>query len=358
MRPYNRRGGYLRNAAIRFANDRNYNRAVRDAARAATVGVTSMVAAAGRKLYRKKKKQPAVVASNIGTARRIKTKKKRIVKKAPMSKLVADLSHLKKITDADTGTLIYRARTTGRVLAGVNQQSYASIVMNSTSTIETILAELRFFNPAVPGTLTQASGATGTYSRNFYFKNGYIKFKIRNNYQVPCRCVLYACSPKEDTDLTVSTAFTDGLADVGNPDNASPLVFLTDSPLFYDLWKINKSCSSILQPGEEMDYNMSLGAFEYNPADVDSHSLSYQKQYKASIYFVRVEGILGHDSTADEQGCLAGGIDWMADRTFTVEYPAGVNIKYIVVSNGADSFTNAALVSSKPVSDNIVYSVS
>lgn len=311
--------------------------------------------------YNKYRGQPVVpqkVAAGL-TSRQKKAIKKRggIVPKSKPS-LKKQVTELKKQVNASNGTLIYRARQTFRALAAVNQQTHIMTENIAMANLEVVLAELRFFNPAVPGTLTQGSGASGTYTREYMFKSIATNVTIRNNYQVPAKVTYYIVAPKEDTSIAPLTSFTNGLTDVGAPSSSSQLVHLTDSDEFNDLYRIVSSKSKVLLPGMQMHALHSVKDILYSPATYDSHSLSYQKKYGSYMILVRVEGVIAHDSSADQQGLAQAGVDVLADTTYRVIYDAGIDLKYIVVNDASDSFTNGALVSSMPVADNIPYSVS
>jgi len=271
--------------------------------------------------------------------------------------LKSQVKDIKKCLSSNQGTLIYRLRGTSRCVCAVNSITHAQFASNQMANYETVLGELRFFDIDTPGTLIQASGASGTYYREYLFKSVYSHYQCVNNYQVPCKVTLYLCRPKEDTSISPTTAFTDGLTDVGNPSSSSPLIHITDSDEFTDLWKIDKSQSKVLMPGQKLDMFTSDKNVLYSPATFDSHNLPYQKRFHCWAYVIRVEGVLGHDTTADEQGFLAGGVDMSCDQIYTVSYDAGIDLKYIVLSNSSDTFTNGGVISSKPVSDNIGYSI-
>lgn len=283
----------------------------------------------------------------------------RVSRKRPIPKkgLKNQVKELKRLAEADTGELIYRDRATDAVLCSVNGTAHSDFVLNSTSHLEGVLAQLRYYNPSVPGTLTTADGATGSFEKEFYFTTCYGNLTCRNNYQVPVDVSIYLVKVKNDTSIIPTTAFTDGLADVGSPTSTSPLVYLTDSPIFNDLWKITNTYKFKLSPGQQKSYSASTPKFMYDPSLTDVHGLVYQRKNKTMAFIVRVEGVIGHDTTADEQGCLAAGVDVMFDRTFKVKYQAGADIKYIHVVNSASTFTNGGVVSNKPVSDNQQYSV-
>lgn len=293
------------------------------------------------------------------TARQKKNIKKRggVIPKQKKS-VKAQIKELKKSIQQSEGVLIYRKRGTSRLIGSVNQQSFGASEDLTIANLETVLAQLRFFNPAAPATLTQGSGASGTYYREYLFKSIHTNVTVRNNYQIPCKCTLYVVTPKEDTNISATTAYTDGLADVGNPSYASPLCYLTDSDEFNDLWKIQSTKVKMLMPGEQMHSLHSVKDILYSPATYDSHALAYQKRFGSYQIIVRIDGVLAHDSSADQQGFAQCGCDIAWDTTFKVEYDAGVDLKFIYLDDTSDSFTNGALVSSMPVADNIPYSLS
>lgn len=277
--------------------------------------------------------------------------------RAEIKNIKGKLNDMNQLVHNDMGKLVYRLRSTGTLSSAVNQQNQAQIIANSTSTIETVLAQLRYYDPSNPSTLVTASGVTGTFSKDFLITRSYYKLVVQNNYQVPCHVTIYLCRPKEDTSIGPQTAFTEGLTDVGNPSANSTLVYLTDSEIFQDLWKVENSEKKYLQPGEFCTLAVGDKKYTYDPSVVDSHALSYQSQYKAAVYVLRVEGPLCHDSVADQQGTGQGGVDYQLNRTFEVEYQAGAQIHYIVSSDTSDTFTNSAVCSNKPVSDNQSYSL-
>lgn len=295
-------------------------------------------------LYQRRKPLPLL--------KKVKTKGKG---KSTLTKQVRNLS---KIAKANMGTLIYRKRTTERLLSSVNEKGYGVAGGDITmSSFETVLGELRFFNPSAPGTLIQGSGASGTYQRSYLFKSVSGKLVAKNNYQVPCRFTVTVCSAKEDTSINPATAFQNGLVDAGNPSSQSQRTYWTDSAEFQRLWKIEKTVRKVLEPGRMMQCSHVVRNVMYDPAIFDSHAQAYQKKNKCWCFLIKVEGLIGHDTSADQQGMTQVGVDIVCDYTYVVEYDAGIDLKYIVVSDGSDTFTNGAVVSSKPVSDNIGYSV-
>lgn len=259
----------------------------------------------------------------------------------------------------NTAQLIYKKSMSAREVTTTRNQTCNYYEGFSMAQYETVLAELRFFNPSAPATLIQGSGASGTYDRSYHFSNIYAKLTAVNNYQVPVKVKLYVVSPREDTSIAPHTAFTNGLTDVGAPTSTSPLLDLSDSPEFLKLWKIESNIKKVLMPGDTCTITHSVKDVMYDPAIYDSHALSFQGKFKNFVFVVRVVGVLSHDTTiTTEQGLGPAGVDVIQTVKSVVDYDAGIDLKYIVLNDTtASAFTNAAVVSSKPVSDNISYSV-
>lgn len=303
-------------------------------------------------------------AAQRGKARAAKKTYKRKQKKAPktrkgkINKLEKQVKSLNKKMSNGEGTLIYYGRDKVQHTTAVNTQTHTKAGYMGIAELENTLAQLRFFDSATPGTLVQASGATGTYARQYMF-DVYAKLKCRNNYQVPCAVTVYTVVPKEDTSVEAYTAYTDGLVDIGGVSSTSMMVHITDSKVFNALWKIKEFKRAVLMPGQELDVTHATGKFTYDPSVTDSETQSYQQKYKSWQFIVRVEGTLAHDSSvAGQVGFTAAGVDCCWTVKYTVKYDAGANLTYMYIQDNVSAFTNGALVSSYPVADNIPYSVS
>lgn len=310
-------------------------------------------------MYNKMKGKSMVVLENyVKRAQATKGTKRKINKNAnAVVQLKKKVSKISKLIEGATGTLIYKTDATGRLLASVNGVSYGDYVGSDVTTIENVIAQLRYYDPSAPSALVTADATTGSYQKEIQIVSQYGRLLVRNNYQIPCKVKLYVYVPKEDTSIAPSSAFSLGLADIGNPSGGSILLNMTDSEMLNDLYRIHKSSTRILAPGAEASISMGTKGFQYDPSFVDTHALSYQKRYNSFIFTVRVEGVLAHDSSADEQGIAAGGVDTILERKFVVKYNAGIDLKYMVLSENLDTFTNGALVS-QYTADNQAYSVS
>jgi len=110
-------------------------------------------------------------------------------------------------------------------------------------------------------------------------------------------------------------------------------------------------------PGQSLSLSHNLGSFTCDPAFFDLHNLDFQTDFKGCSILYRIEGVCGHDTAADQQGILPAGIDIVAEMKYVIEYDAGTDLNDFSVSDSSDTMTTAAVISSKPVSDNIGYSV-
>ncbi len=301
-----------------------------------------------------------VTAALVGPKKKGKSLRQRKSKTSNTFRTKSLRSELRKIKTSmnkDMATHTHRKRVTSRLLNTQNVATYSSHNEQSQSTIEAAMAAFRYYNPAVPGTLTTADASTGTYSRDIYVKSITSKLTIRNNYQIPCRIKVYCVRPKSDTNVTGLTQFTNGMTDQGNPSAASPLIHLTDSDQFNEQYSIVKSIGKVLAAGQICSLSHYVKPFYYDPSNYDSHTLAYQTKFKAFQFIVRLEGVLAHDTAADEQGFSNSGIDILVDTKWVFQYDAGVNLNDFSIADSSDSFTNAAVITNKPVADNQTYSL-
>jgi len=321
------------------------------------------------KAYGKARK--GVATPSINTARVVnktykkKAYKKKVYRKKPYKKAIPkmkrDIKALQSKAKDGESVLTHRFRSASKISCLTGQQTFSPVIAMPVSTLETVLGNMLYFNPATPGTLTSASGVSANYQRNYHFKSVYTKCLFRNNYQVPCKLTIYVSAIKADSSITVTSAYANGLAD--NPGTAlsitSPLSYLTDSDQFLHIWKLVNTKTIVLQPGQEYVYSHSTGSFDYDPSVSDSHSSNFQKAYKAYSIDCRIEGLLGHDPTVlTEQGMLSAAVDTLVERTFKVVYDSGINLDYVIaIDSSTTSFTGSPVLSQQPTADNQSFSV-
>jgi len=264
----------------------------------------------------------------------------------PKNKLKRAVKQLQHQVRANEGELVYRERQIGRcVTDAVNECELVGTSGSSITKLETVISNLRYFNPATPGTYTTVDFTSGSQSKSIRVKL-YSKINLRNNYVVPAKVDIYCVIPKVDTSISAVTAISNGFADIGGVDIDSSLMYPTDSPQFNQVWKIVKHTHFTLKAGGERTMNFSKPYFDYDPSLYDTHTELYQKNYGGHQYVIRVTGVLAHDSAVStEEGFSKAGVDYTVVTTYTCRYAAGADIKYIIVNDGADTFTNTPNVS-------------
>lgn len=273
-----------------------------------------------------------------------------------LKQLDKKVRNLVKSNSIDKGELIYRYLGADRVLASQAQCGNYEFTQ-PISLLETVMDQLRWFNPATNAFVT--ADASGAQYHKVHFAMAHYSIQVRNNYQVPCKVTVYTCVPKDDTNISVATSHSDWATDnLLAGAITDPSVYITDSDEFGNLYKIQKTTKKFLNPGEELMASYSAKPFDYDSGYVDAHASTYQPGYGSMSFYVRVEGAVGHDTTVDEQAQVPCGVDMILKRTYKVVYDAGVKCKFVYSSVVQDAaFTNSGVVS-QPVADNQGYSVS
>lgn len=274
-----------------------------------------------------------------------------------LAQLKSQVREIQKILSNETATHTYRAKDTFAVTSAVNQCTiFSTNAFGKLSDLQTGMANLRYFDAATNALVT-ADPSGATYQQFIQVKDVVFKIKVRNNYQVPCELRVYGCRPKSDTSISTSTYFTDGMTDQLNPSANSTLIYPTDSNILKAMWSIKKSCNKTLQPGQETSLTVSIPDFEYDPSLFDTHTTTFMPRYNGFNWLIRLQGVLGHDSIASQYGTLEAGVDCEITAKYVFHYDAGKDLDDITINDLSDSFTNGGVVSSKPVSDNLSYSV-
>lgn len=284
-----------------------------------------------------------------------KYQRKSKVSKTEISKLKKTVREINKVLKNDLSCRTYRQRDTQFEGAAVNTKAFNAITGCNNTLIETALTNLRYWSEST-GAYVDAS-PTGTASAEMRISRVYTRCVIRNNYQTPCYIEFYCCVPKEDTSIGPTDAYSNSLADQDNPSGTSPLMYLTDSDQFNDLWKIEKSMRRELMPGQELALSYNFKPFMYDPSLIDSHPQDFRRKYGAHVYVVRTCGVIAHDTIASEFGFIQSGVDIYRDVTIKVEYDSGgPSLNDFAVLDNSSSFTNGGVVSARPVVDNQAYS--
>jgi hypothetical protein len=267
-------------------------------------------------------------------------------KNTKLNKLSRKVNRLQKVAASGTGTYIWKDRQVGQVQSAQNAVNYAVSTGVQVSTLESAMDAVPMFDPSAPSTFITADLTSGTYQREVMIDSLYSKLTVRNNYNAPVRVCLYCCMPKKDTSISPLSAITNGLADLGSGlDQNTVMLYPSDSDQFKDLWSVVATKKTILTGGREATLRFKSRAFQYDPSFFDTHSLAYQRKYKSHIYLIRVEGRLGHDTSASQRGTLPSGVDYQVERKIVIKYDAGADIKRIEVLDTSSNFTNQGVVS-------------
>lgn len=262
--------------------------------------------------------------------------------------------------NADQAHHTYKETTLGEINTGVGRCEYQQEAISSVSNLETYISQLRYYDPSVPATLVTASGASGTYHRDIHIDNLFSKLEIRNNYQVPCKLKVYLVKPKGDTNITPLTYYTNGITDQvtsAGADQQTALLYLSDIKTFTEQYSLKCVKDVILDAGATVVCTHSTGSFTYDPSLTDSHTLAYQPKYKSCLWVMRLEGVLAHDTVANQYSTTQCSVDWIMTNVAKISYDAGVGLDDIYLSETRpEAFTNAGVLTSKPIADNISYS--
>lgn len=277
--------------------------------------------------------------------------------------LKKQVKEIKKSLKADQAYHTYKHLIATDLDCAVGKCNHTQTGTITTSLLETAMANLRYYNPSVPGTLTTADASTGTYSRLVHIKNISQSLTVRNNYITPCKYRIYRVDVKSDTNIAPLSYYQNGVSDQVLPastwDETTSGIYLTDIDTFNQQWSTKVLKSGVLEAGKEITARFSTGSFDYDPSLVDSHNLAYQKKYKASAFMIRIEGVLGHDTVADQQTTLSCSVDFYLQQKIEFIYDAGTNLNDIYIDNDmGTTFTNSGVISNRPVVDNQAYSAS
>jgi len=267
------------------------------------------------------------------------------------------VKNIQRKIKAGEATHTRRFAYTAQVGAGGNSSKIAFFPGVDVTQVESAMNALRYLDPATNAIVT-SDQSTGTYNRQTQIEKVSTSIECRNNYQSDAKVTIYACTPKADTSISPTSAVFLGIADQGNVSQTSINLFPTDSEQFRKLWKIEKSWSKELKPGQTLRGSLGRKPFGYDVSNVDSHNLAYQKAYGAVAWMVRIQGTLAHEPTGTAMEFLnKAEVDVLYRTTIRVRYDAGVNLEDYSTTENLQTWNVNGVQSQKPVSDNIPYSI-
>lgn len=262
--------------------------------------------------------------------------------KPTVKKNAKKIALLNKYNESLMGLLKVRFIDTNLQSSPINQATNLFYYINDATSIENCLAQLRYYDPTTPGSLVTSNFNSGTYQKEVIIDYQSLKVNMMANYNVPVKYVAYFVDVKEDTSITALTAFTNGIPKMSNTTSNSIWISPSDVPLFKDLWTIKKTIKGIIPPGTVKSFYMKGGRFSYDPSLYDSHTLLFQKKFKARGIMIRIFGQIGHDNAVlNEVGRCDTECDVESIKKYNIKYNAGADIEFVYIADGSDNFTNA-----------------
>lgn len=283
----------------------------------------------------------------------------------PRYKLRAKQPYRRRKPDTrNLSTYILRERLADRSITTVKEVTRSDYDAWTLPEVEDVVNQLPYFNPAVEETRTTVDFNAGTYAKKIWFSSLDSSCYAKNNYNVPVTIQIFLCIPKIDTNTTILNAFLNGVTDVAKPGDTygatTPMLRLTDSPIFNNIWRVVKKKSKTVLPGGGVYLSHTAGGFWYSPQITDNNSNVYQKSLGAHAYHVVIQAALSHDSVVTTQvGYDIAAVDLLKKRSACVKYDGGgVEMKTIEIIDGTDaSFTNNAKTGLENVPDLGTFSI-
>lgn len=283
------------------------------------------------------KRRKSVSSSKLRLVGKSASKKKAPSKKSSIKKRV---SRIEKRLSNLTSKLKYREVET-QASTSSNQQVYSGIIGNSIAVCDRALARLRYYNPSVPGTLTTADGSTGTYDRTFKIRGKMVR-TYRNNSNFDQHVTWYVYVVKDDTSVSVGSAWSQGLTDKSNTTFQSPFVDPDDSEIVKSLYKKVKAEHRVVKPGDTFMCQHVAPWIEYNPSVMDTQTEAYQKVNQCYEMLCVVAGTIVYSAaslTSAARGPTQYNIETIEELTVLYN-SGGPALKYIHVEDGRPSFTD------------------
>lgn len=268
-----------------------------------------------------------------------------------MKRVQKRLKEVEEIADGLTMVQTYRKSSYFNVSCVVgNQASGGGFVgqmnLNSCTEIEVGMKTLKWFNPALPGTLTEVDYTDGDLSRRVRILRSSLNLTCRANNGTDVILEIWEATPVGDTNVTAINAWSACLADqsydtqdldVCTTNNS--LVFPSDLPVLSKFWKFKSIRKGLLKVGQEWSYTMvNNEPVSYDINLFDNHALEYIKGYKPKVLVYRLHGCIGHDSSDTTLvTSSAGGIDCRQLKTYVYEYNGGMDSQFLYTEETMDT---------------------
>lgn len=281
--------------------------------------------------------------------------RKRRRRRGRRSSMRRDIAILKKRTEQSLSTYIKKENSYSTVKSGNGTCDYLLLDINNITLTDAAIDSVKYFDPATPGTLVNVDLSTANVQNIVRVKNVWGRIRLANNYGIPVQMDVYVLRPKVDTAVEPEAAMTDSLAEMSNGSITDKSIYPTDCHDFNDFWAIEKHRRRVVQPGQTMSMSAYIRGYDYDVSFATDHSLEYQKQFGARVFFIRALGTTSHGATSG-LGHTDAGVDIFMETTHTIRYPGGANIEYLEVVDATPSVVGARTVSI-PANDQAVFTL-
>lgn len=290
--------------------------------------------------YAKKAVTSTVQQKSANKAKRFR----KLKKNAPLKKRVRNLE--RQVNKLDS-KYVYRRVEGEQVTALKNEAGWFESVKSTPSGLESAFANLKYYDPATPGTLVTAGINSGTYSHDYRI-SAHSSINIRNNDLVPINVKLYLVKAKGTVSDTPLTLLDAGLVDNGGTAKTSTMIHLSDGDdMIKPYWTYKLVKDIRLMPGGEFISKYSTGEYDYDPAKFDTIAETYQPLTKTFAWVVRVQGVVAHDkTTTGNVGTIAAAADIIIKTFYSCKYNSGGASLYTIgVSDVLDTMAAGPVVS-------------
>lgn len=270
-----------------------------------------------------------------------------------VEKLTKQVRKLQVKSNTSLATHTFRQCNSTRLLCPQNEADYIALDANTVSYLQSAYAGLRYYDSSTD-TLVVRNPTSANYSQDLLIKNQVASLEIVNNYLTPVNVKVYTLTSRDDSSINAATLFNTGMVDQNVVQPLTDInIYPSDCDMLKDVWKISKTTTKTLSGGATMNVSHSGGGFTFNPSVFDTHALNYQKQYKGSVFLIRIQGTPTHDTITPNVQIGQCGIDIIRRYKYVFQYNAGRNLNDFTTDNGLIDGT--ANVTTQVVRDNQTY---
>lgn len=283
-------------------------------------------------------------------------KRRRYSRRRRKQSLKKRVRRLEIDNSAQMSNLLYKEISTDYIETDPNVATYTSYSITSKSQMAKPMAQLRYYNPSAPSTLITADAADLAETNKVMFRNIYAGITLKNNYRAPVKVTVYCLETKSDTNTGPNAQMDAAIADqvlqqgATTWNKANPNIYPTELTFFKQKWKVLDSCTKVLANGRSMTCRCNIPNFWYSPAYNDVNTNNFTTKYKSRVFYVRTQGVLGHEAAGVTDGAdvgyIGGSLDVSQLIRYNVRYDAGgPSLNLIYVDNpAADTSTTANAV--------------